>query len=142
MTYKEVIKGLEKELHHADYHDLDYADSVSVSLLKNAYNLIINQQAEIEICAEVIERQDKDIEKFKSEIDKQYEQAVVDIKGNLADGGVSCHWCIEQNKAEAVRYFAERLKYRWGGLGYESPDVDFDYFVDKLVDRMVGAENE
>ena len=48
---------------------------------------------------------------------------------------------IEKAKAEAIRYFAERLKYRWGGLGYESPDVDFDYFVDKLVDRMLGAEN-
>ena len=123
MTVTEIIKGLEEELHHADYHDLDYEDSVPVSLLKNAYTLIINQQAEIE--------------ELNAEIDKQYEQAVVDIKGNLADGGVSCHWCIEQNKAEAIRYFAERLKYIWGGLGYESPDVDFDYFVDELVDRML-----
>ena len=128
MTDNEIIKGLEIELYHADYNDLDYANAVSVSLLKNAYTLINRQQAEIE--------------ELNAEIDKQYEQAVVDIKGNLADGGVSCHWCIEQNKAEAIRYFAERLKYRWGGLGYESPDVDFDYFVDKLVDRMLGADNE
>ena len=70
MTDKEIIKGLEKELYHADYHDLDYEDNVPVSLLKNAYTLIIRQQAEIE--------------ELNTEIDKQYEQAVADIKGNLA----------------------------------------------------------
>ena len=48
MTVTEIIKGLEKELHHADYHDLDYEDNVPVALLNSAYNLIKRQQMEIE----------------------------------------------------------------------------------------------
>lgn len=36
-------------------------------------------------------------------------------------------------KAEAVKEFAERLKKVWFDNGYESPDVDFEDFVDNLV---------
>jgi hypothetical protein len=50
-----------------------------------------------------------EIEMLESEIDKQYEQAKADILGNMADGGTSCHWCMEQHKAEAIKEFAERL---------------------------------
>lgn len=126
MTDKEIIKGLEKELYHADYHDLDYEDNVPVSLLKNAYTLIIRQQAEIE--------------ELNTEIDKQYEQAVADIKGNLANGGVSCHWCIEQTKAGAIKEFAENLKYDWF-RGFNAYGIGAIHArIDAAVKEMVGAE--
>lgn len=41
-------------------------------------------------------------------------------------------------KSEAVKEFAEKLKKVWWDNGYESPDVDFDDFVDNLVKEMVG----
>jgi hypothetical protein len=51
-----------------------------------------------------------EITELEAEIDKQYEQAKADILGNMSDGGTSCHWCIEQHRAEAIKEFAERLK--------------------------------
>lgn len=44
-------------------------------------------------------------------------------------------------KSEAVKEFAEKLKHSFFDNGYESPDVDFDYFVDNLVKEMVGENN-
>ena len=40
-------------------------------------------------------------------------------------------------KSEAYKEFAERLKLSFFNNGYESPDVDFDYFIDNLVKEMV-----
>ena len=83
-----------------------------------------------------------EIEELNTEIDKQYEQAVADIKGNLANGGVSCHWCIEQTKTEAIKEFAERLseyiEYRY------NENCDFVPYVslkdiEKVVKEMVGT---
>lgn len=58
---------------------------------------------------ELINRQKAEIERLEAEIGKQYEQAEADILGNMADGGTSCHWCIEQHEAKAIKEFAERL---------------------------------
>ena len=43
-------------------------------------------------------------------------------------------------KSEAIKEFAERLKHSFFDNGYESPDVDFDYFVDNLVKEMIGGK--
>lgn len=59
---------------------------------------------------DLINRQKAEIKRLEAEIDAQYEQAKADILGNMADGGVSCHWCIEQHKAEAIEEFAERIE--------------------------------
>ena len=90
-------------------------------LAKNALNLINRQKAEIE--------------ELEAEIDKQYEQARADILGNMADGGTSCHWCIDEHKAEAIKEFAERLD------GLLSLDVRISYedYVDiaEDIDNLV-----
>lgn len=31
-----------------------------------------------------------------NDYDKVYEQAKADILGNMADGGTSCHWCMDE----------------------------------------------
>ena len=41
-------------------------------------------------------------------------------------------------KAEAYKEFAEHLKEMWSNNYYDSPDVDFDEFVDNLLKEMVG----
>ena len=80
---------------------------------------------------EEITRQQTEIEQWKEEANKYQ---------NL--------WCmavddLEKAKSEAVKEFAERLKHSFFDNGYESPDVDFDYFVDNLIKEMTEVnENE
>ena len=59
---------------------------------------------------DLFKRQQAEIERLEAEVEKQYEQAEADILGNMADGGVSCHWCIAQHEANARKEFAKRLK--------------------------------
>ena len=47
---------------------------------------------------------------------------------------------VEQIKTEAYKEFAERLKEEWFNDDYDSPDVDFDEFVDNLLKEMVGED--
>ena len=71
---------------------------------------------------EINEELRKELEDLQAEVDKQYEQAKADILGNMADGGVSCHWCIAEHEKIAVRKFAERLKMRVKEAAYEQLD--------------------
>ena len=48
---------------------------------------------------------------------------------------------IEIIKSETIKEFADRLKDSFFDNDYESPDVDFDYFVDNLIKEMVGENN-
>lgn len=134
MTDKEIIKALgihtNEKYNCAGCPYISYDDCLD-KIVTDVLNLINRQQAEIK--------------ELNAEIDKQYKQAIVDIKGNLADGGVSCHWCIEQNKAEAIRDFAERLsnykEYRY------NENCDFVPYVrlsdiEKVEKEMVDADNE
>ena len=43
-------------------------------------------------------------------------------------------------KAETYKEFAEKLKNKWFDEHYDSPDVDFDDFIDNLLKEMVGEE--
>ena len=48
--------------------------------------------------------------KFQEEqYDRVYEQAEADIHGNMADGGTSCHWCMDKTKADTVKRMQEML---------------------------------
>ena len=70
--------------------------SCSDELMSNALSLIKELTEEI-----------KDLE---AEYDHVYKQAEADIRGNMADGGTSCHWCADKTKADTVREFASYLK--------------------------------
>ena len=50
------------------------------------------------------------IAELESQIDKQYEQAEADIRANMADGGTSCHWCIDGNRKEGAKQLVTLLK--------------------------------
>ena len=47
---------------------------------------------------------------------------------------------LAEVKSEAYKEFAERLKEMWSNNYYDSPDVDFDEFVDNLLKEMVGED--
>lgn len=118
MTDNDIIEALGRCKYH---RECCFCNSVEEcgnkrNLTISALDLISRQQAEIEqykdYNAKWMEKCDElkaEIEMLKGEIDKQYEQAKADILGNMGDGGTSCHWCIEQHKAEAVKEFAEKI---------------------------------
>lgn len=45
----------------------------------------------------------EEIKDLEAEYDRVYEQAEADIRGNMADGGTSCHWCADKTKADTVK---------------------------------------
>ena len=84
----------------------------------------------IESLCDEISRQKAEIKELEAEIDKQYEQAKADILGNMADGGTSCHWCIDQHRANAVKEFSEMLKATAiGRVAWEDDDEAIEGFV-------------
>ena len=48
--------------------------------------------------------------------------------------------CDKEIKSEAVKEFAEKLKNKWFDEHYDSPNIDFDDFIDNLLKEMVGEE--
>lgn len=47
---------------------------------------------------------------------------------------------MSEMKIEAYKAFAEHLKEKWSNNYYDSPDVDFDEFVDNLLIEMLSDE--
>ena len=45
----------------------------------------------------------EEIKDLEADYDRVYEQAEADIRGNMADGGTSCHWCMDKTKAGTVK---------------------------------------
>ena len=143
MTDNEIIKALENEVKSTEYVDSDYCDGVDLTLIKSAIDLINRQKAQladerakIEICAETISRQDAEIERLKR-ISVSPSKDLMDFCGVLCDYAEEL---IDKAKAEAYKEFAEHLKERWSNNDYNSPDVDFDEFVDNSLKEMVGEE--
>ena len=131
MTDKEIIKALEC------CYDLDSSaicHQCPLYQTENCRDGYLGLQA-----LHLINRQKAEVERLEEEIDKQYEQAKADILGNMADGGTSCHWCIEQHKADAIKEFAERLKE--SKKQYEGTLAGWTFTMtelDNLVKEMVG----
>jgi hypothetical protein len=121
LSDNEIIKALEcctnedrADCEQCPLDDLNRNDCFSLILHKHSLDLINRQKAEIE--------------RLEGEIDKQYEQEKADILGNMSDGGTSCHWCIEQNRAEAIKEFADVVE-------------RCNQVIDNLVKEMVGEDN-
>jgi hypothetical protein len=98
------------------------------NVLDNALNLIKELTEEL-----------KDLEE---EYDRVYEQAEADIRGNMADGGTSCHWCIAGHTADAVNRFANYLKEHsfncdpGNGHSFDAIDIDeLDGYVKEFLEE-------
>ena len=52
----------------------------------------------------------EEIKDLEAEYDRVYEQAEADIHGNMADGGTSCHWCMDKMKVDTVKMMQEKIK--------------------------------
>lgn len=113
MTDKEIIKALER-MSEED------AEGFSSDVLA----LINRQQAEIEICSEVIGRQDKEIEKLNEFANERLDKFTERYDRNL--------------KAEAIKEFAEKLKRK----AYRFPcAIGTEYAVPiRAINEMAGDE--
>lgn len=116
---------------------IDYTATLDLIKRQKAEN--DSAKAKIEICAEVIERQDAEIKRVK-----ECPKCVYEYDGEITEyciqGPCPNFKTVEQIKVEAYKEFAEHLKEKWFDNHYDSPDVDFDEFVDNLLKEMVGEE--
>ena len=51
----------------------------------------------------------EEIKDLEADYERVYEQAEADIHGNMADGGTSCHWCIDKTSADTVKRMQEKI---------------------------------
>lgn len=110
-----------------------------LDLINRQKSEIDSAKSKIEICAEVIERQDKEIERLK-----ECPKCVYEYDGEVAEycvqGPCSNLKTVEQIKAEAYKEFAERLEdyaeecinSGYDGIGKQD--------IDNLLKEMVGEE--
>ena len=106
--------------------------NAALDLINRQKAEIDSAKAKIEICAEVIKRQDAEIKRLK-----ECPKCVYEYDGETMEycvqGPCPNFKTVEQIKSEAYKEFAEHLKERWSNNYYDSPDVDFDEFVDNLL---------
>ena len=123
MTDNEIIKYLEQTIDKYNKNEI-FVDNIRLDKL--SLDLIKRQQAEIERLRSVQLVQANRIAELRS---TKFEQ--INVIQNLKQQLIT-------SKSEAVKESAERLKKVWFDNGYESPDVDFEDFIDNLVKEMVG----
>lgn len=99
------------------------------ALIGFALDLINRQKAEIERLKEC----PKCVYEYDGEVT---EYCIQGPCSNFKPVYVSADLSIKQIKNEAYKEFAERLKNKW--FSYYSPAIDFDDFIDNLVEEMVG----
>lgn len=98
---------------------------------------------EVIVAAKKLENKVKELteenEKLKAEIkdleadyERVYEQAEADIHGNIADGGTSCHWCMDKTRGDTVRKMQDKLKAELD----ERYSLYFRILGGELIDRI------
>lgn len=98
-------------------------------------DIINDQKAEIEKLWICVDELKKEVGRHERNYDPTDETQKIIKKIMGKDGTEKVRGKI---KAEAYKEFAERLKHSFFDNGYESPDIDFDYFVDNLVKEIIG----
>lgn len=87
----------------------------------------------------------QEIKDLEADYDRVYEQAEADIHGNMADGGMSCHWCMEKTKADTAKrmqkLFGERLDITV--CGYSTDEVVSDVLetLDRVAEEILKEKN-
>lgn len=108
-------------------------DCCNCDLLMNEKDIISAYERAI-ANSNLINRQQSGIERLKG-ISVSSSKDPMDFCGVLCDYAEEL---IDKAKSEAIKDFAEHLKEEWFNNYYDSPDVDFDEFVDNLLKEMVG----
>ena len=138
MTDNKIIKALENEIHLVEYVDGFSADNVSLELLQNSLELIYRQKAEIER----LEKTEIEIDDFCRRLCRMRM-----LNGNAIASYEDLQNYIQEEKSEAIKEFAERLKqtitneintyYNSNGGGYYLAEDTIED-IDNLVKEMAG----
>ena len=120
MTDTEIIKALEcRTTKGAKCSDCPAFKKVDRSdckkYFRGAIDLINCQQAEIE----------------------RLKKKVEELSEVLSD---SIRIRYKEAQSEAIKEFAEMLKDEWFNNRYDSPDIEFDYFIDLVIKEKVGED--
>ena len=139
MTDKEIINALECcKKDDCDNCPNDFGNCYA-NLSGYALDLINRKQSEIERL-----RKEVNLVSIQfQDLQERYEEAQTEIEQWKEEANkYQKLWCtavddIEVAKSEIYKEFAEHLKERWSNNYYDSPDVDFDEFVDNLLKEMI-----
>ena len=115
MTDSEHIKAFENKVQGCDY--ACFEDYEILDLIKR-------QKAELEA-----------IKDKKAMVFKLSEEQINELKEDVLK---SVEYNEREIKAEAYKEFAEIIKDKWFDNRYDSPDVDFDDFIDDALKELVG----
>lgn len=148
MTDKEIIKALECcKKDDCDNCPNDFGNCYA-NLAEYSLDLINRQKVEIEKhknnCEKCGAKTRECIESLHNIIAEQQTEIkkLNTIRSRLIyDSGTLTKISDElyqKIKAEAVKEFAEKLKFVWFDNRYDNSDIDFDYFVDIFVETLVG----
>ena len=120
--------------------DLINRQKTEVERLQKEVNLVSIQFQDLQERYEEAQTEIERLKKTEIEIDDFCRRLcrMRMLNGNAIASYEDLQNYIQQEKSEAVKEFAERLKKVWFDNGYESPDVDFEDFVDNLVKEMAG----
>ena len=124
MTDNEIIKGLEEITNAKIKYGARKLVLADIDLLKDALNLIKNQQAEIEILEQSCQEMSKDVKRLWKDCD-----------------------FFEDKAKNTAKVFAEKLKELYETEGIITDDMKVPIGViraniDDIVDEMVGANND
>lgn len=131
---EEIVKGSECCLCDTRSSNLD-CDTLGCPYYKLGEDCISNIMTDALTLIKELKDEIKDLEE---DYDRVYEQAEADIRGNIADGGTSCHWCADKTKADTVKRMQKRLKRECLiDSGYE---VLQKGTIDHIAEEMLGEK--
>lgn len=135
----EIIKALEEYVKENEFEYFHSNTMGEYPLIRKALNLINRLQTQNKDLSETVHNLtiEKDAlfdksEELKAEVERL--NALIKTKNKLIKG---LDQSISYAYDRAIEEFAKRLKDSFFDNGYESPNVDFDYFVDNLVKEMI-----
>lgn len=132
MTDSEIIKALEEAIN--TYNEKGVFVSTE-NLQQQALDLLKRQKKELE----AIKDKKALVFKLSEEQINEIKEQINETKGGLLK---SVEYNERKIKAEAYKEFAEIIKDKWFDNRYDSPNVDFDDFIDDALKELIGENNE
>ena len=128
MTDNEIIKALECCSTGETYDDCEKNGCPLYLGITMGCKYIDKENQLYSDALDLINRQKAEIEKLKGST----------IVSNIMES----KRIKREAKAEAYKEFAEIIKDKWFDNRYDSPDVDFDDFIDNVLKELVGETDD
>lgn len=138
MTDKDVIKALDDRMYCGKWIGKGFLDKKDFQILKNALNLINQQQAEIDR----LRKEVKLVSIQFQDLQERYEEAQTEIAQWKEEANrYQRLWCIaiddiETAKSKAIQEFAEKLKKEFLTLEYQANTTRKTLPIDFVKDQI------